>query len=922
MKGQEMHKMLKIRRFSGFLAISAGLWLLGGRPAWGADVKLLPGHVPAVLPNLTAKGDLPATNLLRLAVGLPLRDRAGLDKFVAEVSDPASPKYRQFLTREELAARFGPTEADYESVVKFARTNGLSVSGRHSSRLLLEVTAPVAAVEQAFHVKLRTYRHPTEDRDFFAPDTEPSVDAGLPVVDIQGLSDYYRPHPLLARPSAAEGAPRTGSAPDGSGGYFGNDFINAYVPGTALTGAGQSVGLVEFDGYYASDIAKYASNAGNGRTLITVQPALVEGVSGLPGYSGIANAVDEVSLDIEMAMAIAPGLSRVVVYEGATQNGVLTRMLEDSNSVNSMSSSWGWSGGPVSTTDVLFESMGAVGESFFTASGDSDAYTTGASSANGADNPSLQNSPASNPYLTAVGGTTLTMNGTGASYASETVWNWGYDANAGAYVGSSGGISSYYGMPAWQAGVSNLAAAGGSTSFRNTPDVALTADNVFVYFGGGSTGNFGGTSCAAPLWAGFTALMNQQNAINGRPPLGFLNPALYTIAAGSNYGLCFNDITTGNNFSGNSLSLFYATNGYDLCTGLGTPNGQNLILALAGWPDVLRITPFAGFTASGPAGGPFTGTTASFALTNSSSSNLTWSVSNSAPWLAFTPSNGVLAGGQGVSVTAALTASASTLPAGNYSATAWFTDESSGVSQARQFNLQALQPLAISPSKGFSSIAPIGGSFSITSGTFVLTNLGQTSLNWQVVHAPFWLNASPVSGTLAAGGSAPLTVNLNVTTATIGVGSYTDSLLLTNLNGGTANLPFTLQVNPVVQNGGFETGDFTGWTLSGSSYYNYVTPASQTPDFVHAGSYGAALGQYNSLASLTQNLTTTPGQQYLLSLWLANPSNPYGYTPNQFEVIWNGTTLYNHSSLRPAQAPSSAWNSRMCLTTWPWMTSV
>ena len=121
----------------------------------------------------------------------------------------------------------------------------------------------------------------------------------------------------------------------------------------------------------------------------------------------------------------------------------------------------------------------------------------------------------------------------------------------------------------------------GSTTTRNFPDVALTADNVYVIADGGfGYRGVGGTSCAAPLWAGFTALVNQQATNNGHTAVGFLNPAIYAIAKGTNYNACFHDITTGNNTWSSSPTLFYAVSGYDLCTGLGTPNGTNLINAL------------------------------------------------------------------------------------------------------------------------------------------------------------------------------------------------------------------------------------------------------------------------------------------------------------------------------------------------------
>jgi len=560
-------------------------------------LKVLPGHVPKIIAGLAPLGRLAATNQLRLAIGLPLRDPAGLDNFVAQVSDPASPNFRHFLTREELTARFGPAEEDYEAVKNFAGTNGLAITVTHANRLLLDVTGPAAAVEKAFHIALRTYRHPTEARNFFAPDTEPTVDAALPVIDIQGLSDFSRPHPKFVRRTnnnTAKIVAGGGTAPDGSGDLFGNDFRNAYVPGVTLTGAGQSVGLVEFDGYFTNDVSNYAVAAGMGRTNILIQPVLLDSYNGTPSTTSINGGEVEVELDIEMAMSIAPGLAKIVSFEAGEngiQNDVLNAMLADSNVVN-LSCSWGWPGGPTSSTDTIFKMMQGVGQTFFNASGDSGAFTTGATTANGVDNPSRDNAPSSNPYITQVGGTTMTMNGAGASWAAEVVWNWGGG------VASSGGISSYYSIPSWQATVNNMAARGGSASFRNIPDVAANADNVYVLYGNGqATDGIGGTSCAAPMWAGFMALVNQQTVANGGSNTGFINPALYAIAAGSGYATCLHDVTSGNNTWRKSKSLFYATNNYDLCTGLGTMNGQSLITALA-YAGVVVPTSITNLTAS------------------------------------------------------------------------------------------------------------------------------------------------------------------------------------------------------------------------------------------------------------------------------------------------------------------------------------
>ena len=201
--------------------------------------------------------------------------------------------------------RFGPTEQDYEAVIKFAETNGLPVDRHHPNRLVLDVEGSVSNIEQAFQVTLRTYRHPTEARDFFAPDTEPSVPANLPVTDMRGLSDYGLPRPLSHKVEPSKVTPLSfnGSGPNG-------ELCRATIFVTptcrhALTGAGQSVGLLEFAGYYQVDITNY------------------ENIIGLPMCSGekrfvgrlhrnarqrVAGTVTEVSLDIEMAIAMAPGL--------------------------------------------------------------------------------------------------------------------------------------------------------------------------------------------------------------------------------------------------------------------------------------------------------------------------------------------------------------------------------------------------------------------------------------------------------------------------------------------------------------------------------------------------------------------------------------------------------------------------------------
>ncbi len=545
------------------------------------DLRQLKDNVPAAAKNQQALGRLSASAALNLAIGFQLRDAAGLTNLLQQIYDPASPKFHKYLTPEQFTEQFSPSQQDYDDVVAFATSHNLTVLSTHPNRMLLEVSGSAADVEKAFGGTLRIYKHPKENRNFYALDAEPVVPSRLKIQDVSGLSDFPKPNPKFKhKPSAIETSPKSGTGP--SGNYIGQDFRAAYAPGVALTGAGQVIALVQFDGYLASDISAYATLAGI--SPVPLQNIYLNGFNGVPTGSG---GEVEVSLDIEMVISMAPGLSKVMVYEGSpfnfNPNTVLNRIAND-NFARQVSCSWGWSGGPQGTTEQIFLQMAAQGQSFFNASGDDDAFASGQ-----VDDPTFVGSPSSSPNITQVGGTTLTT-GAGGAWVSEKVWNWGDG------VGSSGGISSYYALPVWQQGIS-MTLNKGSTSRRNIPDVALTADNVFVIADGGThyTG-VGGTSVAAPLWAGFTALINQQAVNAGIPPLGFLNPAIYTIGKGSIYGSVFHDTTTGDNKWDGSPTLFSAVTGYDLCTGWGTPAGQNLInaLTIGGTPDGIMeviITP-------------------------------------------------------------------------------------------------------------------------------------------------------------------------------------------------------------------------------------------------------------------------------------------------------------------------------------------
>jgi uncharacterized repeat protein (TIGR01451 family) len=553
------------------MMIGLGLFVALPSPRLHAQVAgsvRLNGHVPELVKHLQSTGHLAATNM-DLAIGLPLRNTEWLTNLLGQINDPASTNYHKYLTPSQFADQFGPTEKDYEAVASFAAQNNLKVTRTHSNRLLLDVSGLSTDIEKAFQVNFKTYHHPTEGRDFFATDVEPSVPAGLPVIDISGLGNLSRPLndlktvplPALTN-SAVIVKPSNGSGPGGL--YMGNDFRNAYAPGAVLNGSGQSVALVQFDGYFPSDIQEYEGFAG--RTNIPLQNILLDGYTGQAGPNQ-----DEVCLDIEMVMSMAPALAKILVYEGNPNNffpnDVLNQIATD-DAAHQVSSSWIWTGLPTGTTEQILEQMALQGQTFCEASGDYDAYPAG----------TTVFTPSDSPFVTSVGGTTLVMTAGGGSRVSETVWN--YDIYGLDGEGSSGGISTSYNIPSWQTNI-NMTLSKGSTVFRNFPDVALTGDGVFVVTFGGLEEGAAGTSCAAPLWAGFTALINQQETNYNRAPIGFLNPSLYALASLTNYASDFNDLTAGSNTWSGSPNLFYAVTNYDLCSGLGTPNGTNLINALA-----------------------------------------------------------------------------------------------------------------------------------------------------------------------------------------------------------------------------------------------------------------------------------------------------------------------------------------------------
>jgi kumamolisin len=578
---QHLRRKVTVRSLT-ILAIILGATIVSKAQAQSPPV--LTRHVrPETLNGQALSiGYLPVTQSMRLTFVLPHRNEAALQQFLKDLYDPSSKWYRKFLTVDEFTAQFGPSQADYDSVIRYAKANGFTVVGTSRNRMNVDVTATADTVERAFHVNMGTYQHPTENRKFFAPDREPTPDLAVQLWHIAGLDNYSTPHPAFARrdQSASSALANSGqsvkpalaspnqsvkpNATIGSGpsaSFLGSDIRAAYYGGTALTGSGQSIGLFEFIGTDLADLTTYYSNAGQTNNV----PITLLSVDSQSTSCTETTCDDtEQTIDMTQALGMAPGLSRLVMYIGT--GGLTGQTIDDAGIFNAMatadplnaqlSCSWEWKPADSTTDDPYFEEFAAQGQNLFADAGDDGNWAN-----------AQFVWPAESEYVTAVGGTELTTTGAGGAWSSETGWP---------YAG--GGISpDDIAIPSWQlttaAGCANC-----SETYRNGPDVSAEANFDFYVCADqeACTSNvYGGTTFSTPMWAGYMALVNQQAAINGKPPLGFINPALYAIGLGPNYNRDFHDITSGGNALGTTV-------GYDLSTGWGSPNGSALIDDLAG----------------------------------------------------------------------------------------------------------------------------------------------------------------------------------------------------------------------------------------------------------------------------------------------------------------------------------------------------
>jgi kumamolisin len=502
---------------------------------------------------------------VHFALSLPYPDQAALAAFNEDLYNPASPNFHKFLSSQEFDARFAPTQAQYDSLKSLAKQYGFTITGERASHTLLDVSASAATVRSVFGTQMQ--HHVNEDgKDYLIGAAEavepfPMSAVGIHAVGLNSAPPrprFQNAHKVAEPQTDAQGYPRAGS--QASGYYAPADLKNAYNL-NGIQNGGLPVAVIEFSGATYTDAATYASKFGLNN------PTIVQKDVG--SHSTSLNGATEVMLDIEMVEAIESPKT-IYVYTGAwgsSATPALYQQIADDNLVVAMSSSWGSCEKDVSLTqaqaeDTAFQKMVSEGMAAFAAAGDTGAHgclRQGQPKVIDAGDPASGN-------ITVVGGTSLNTTSS-QDWVSETVWNDGKKSSGG------GGISTFWAIPSYQKNVVFNGPSGQySTTMRNVPDVALDADpntGVYMYcsFGGGGWEGMGGTSDAAPQYAGFWGLVSKGVG----KAAGFANPTLYALAGNSSkYASDFHDITQGNN------NYYNAYVGFDDASGWGSYNGGNL----------------------------------------------------------------------------------------------------------------------------------------------------------------------------------------------------------------------------------------------------------------------------------------------------------------------------------------------------------
>ncbi len=557
-------------------------------PVGGTPPLLVHSHVVAAAnPQQT----------LSLSITLSLHHLSALQQYVQAIYTPASTLYHRYLRPTEFAAQYGPTAQDVQQISSYLKTQGFTITHAVVGEQVLDFRGSVAQAEQAFGVQINLYRA-VDGHLFYANSLAPSIPFALrPLVQlISGLSSAeLRQHPPLHSHVITNQLATTVSCP-GAGNlasqyYTPSQFASAYDFSRLYTagyhGEGQSAALFELDSFSASDISAYrACFAPNSPTAIN--SSVIDGGVSTPGAGAL-----EVELDMEVLLGMLPNLANLTVYQAPNTdtgyNDEWARILHDDIPV--VSTSWGLCEQDLSSANITAEQQFFIqaatqGQSLLAASGDTGAYDCGSSALSVDD-------PASNPYMTGVGGTHLALNSDN-SYNSESGWS---DSPTAGYA-SGGGISQLWSMPSYQKGPGVLNSyssatpcqASGGNYCRQVPDISINADpnTGYVVYCTIAAANcqpsapfihVGGTSSAAPMWAAAIVLANQYQLAHQGSNLGFLNPTLYTLLNSSAlYSTAFHDVTRGSNLH------YPATTAYDMVTGIGTPDVYGFTMAVASLP--------------------------------------------------------------------------------------------------------------------------------------------------------------------------------------------------------------------------------------------------------------------------------------------------------------------------------------------------
>ncbi|SAK97145.1 peptidase S53 propeptide [Caballeronia fortuita] len=491
---------------------------------------------------------------IEVIVMLRRKDEAGFRQMMARIDSGEAPA--QAVSREEFDKRFTASDDDVAKVKAFAAQYGLTVVRAETETRSVVLKGTIEQFQKAFDVKLERYQHHNigEYRGRTGPVKVPD-EVHDAITAVLGLDSkpQARPHFRFRPPfKPARGVTPASFTPVDLARLY--DFPDG-------DGAGQCIAIIELGGGYRdADLSAYFSKLG-------VKPPKVVSVGvdgGKNAPTGNPNGPDgEVTLDIEIAGAIAPG-ARIAVYFAPNSDAgfvdAVNRALHDAtNKPSVISISWGgpesnWSSQSIGAFNDVLQSAAALGVTVCAASGDSGS-TDGVG--DGADHVDF---PASSPYVLGCGGTSLAASAAGIS--KEVVWNDGEQGGSG-----GGGVSGVFARPVWQNGLSvTRNGQRAALAKRGVPDVAGDASPQTGYdvLIDGEDTVVGGTSAVAPLWA---ALIARINAINGAPS-GFVNAKLYKAKA------AFRDITEGNNGS------FSAAAGWDACTGMGSPDGAKIAAAL------------------------------------------------------------------------------------------------------------------------------------------------------------------------------------------------------------------------------------------------------------------------------------------------------------------------------------------------------